>query len=272
MEVVSMQENKTFLEKQWMLDSIFQIIKNVLPIESYAMKGGYILKSILNTSSITKDIRVTSDIDLDVISQNYFDVVVEGIKPVIEEWVQEGRINKYSITYPKERSTGNIKLYKKRDENSKAFVFCGIDLAIHPVSYGTVVLNNGLRYYSIERMLADKFWAMYSIKDKKVLYHRIKDLLDIYLIGRYLRGNNLNINENILVKCVKMRMESAGVTNLSSTSSIETVFQMYPESVYDVVTKELLLRVSPNMSRSIDADVVISEGLSFMNYVLGVVE
>lgn len=265
-------EEKTFLEKQWMLDNIFQIIKNVMPIESYAMKGGYILKNILNTSSITKGTRVTSDIDLDVISRDYFEVVIDNVKPVIEEWVQKGRINKYSITYPKEGSTGNIKLYKKRDENSKAFVFCGIDLAIHPVSYGTIVLSNGLRCYSIERMLADKFWSMYSIKDKKVLYHRIKDLLDIYLIGRYLNGNGLNINENVLVKCVKMRMKLAGVTSLSSMSSIESVFQMYPESIYDVVNREISIRVSSNMRRSIDANAVISEGLSFINYVLGVVE
>lgn len=264
-------EDKAFAEKQWMLDQMFNVLKGILPVESYAMKGGYILKSILNTNILTRNTRTTSDIDLDVVSNDYFELIINGITPLINSWVKEGKIYKYSISNPRANATGNIKLYRKRDENTKAFVFCGVDIAVHPVSYGIMMLEGELPCYSIERMLADKFWSMYYTSSKKILYHRIKDLLDIYLIGRYLRSNCTEIREDLLIRCVKSRMQSSGVSSIGSISNIELLFQKYPESVYDLVSEEIKTRVSSSMRNTVLAVDVINDGFAFINYVLGVV-
>lgn len=272
-EVVIMCSNKDklFVEKQWMLDQMFDIVKSVLPVEAYAMKGGYILKSILNTSSLTRNTRTTSDIDLDVASNEYFELIVNSLIPLIESCVKEGRIYKYSISNPRTNVTGNIKLYRKKDENTKAFVFCGIDIAVHPISYGIMMLEDELPCYAIERMLADKFWSMYHTSSKKILYHRIRDLLDIYLIGRYLESNCTEIKEDLLIKCVKSRMQSSGVSSVGDISNIEILFQKYPESVYDLVSGEINNRISSSMRSTVLAEDVINEGLAFINYVLGVI-
>lgn len=272
-EVVCMYINKDklFTEKQWMLDQMFDIVKSVLPVEAYAMKGGYILKSILNTSSLTRNTRTTSDIDLDVASNEYFELIVNSLIPLIESWVNGGRIYKYSISNPRTNATGNIKLYRKKDENTKAFVFCGIDIAVLPISYGIMMLEDELPCYAIERMLADKFWSMYYTSSKKILYHRIKDLLDIYLIGRYLKSNCTEIKEDLLIKCVKSRMQSSGVSSVGDISNIEILFQKYPESVYGLVSGEINNRISSSMRSTVLAEDVINEGLAFINYVLGVI-
>lgn len=131
-EVVSVYMNSVdvLIEKQWMLDQMFNVVKSVLPVEAYAMKCGYILRAILNNGSNVKNFRKTSDIDLDIISKEYFTLIVDKIVPLVEHWVNLGKIHKYTISEPKDNATGNIKLYRKRDENTKAFVFCGIDIVI----------------------------------------------------------------------------------------------------------------------------------------------
>lgn len=260
------------IEKQCMLDEMFNILKSSLPIEAYAMKGGYILSAILNTDGNTKDFRRTSDIDLDVTSKDYFTVIVDRLTPLLESWVKGCKIYKYSISGPKNTATGNIRLYRKRDANTKAFVFCGVDIAIHPLSYGIMMLEDGFPCYSIERMLADKFWSMYFTSNKKMLYHRIKDILDIHLIGRYLNTNEKSLNEDLLISSVKKRMEMVNVSKLSSISNFELLFQSYPESVVDVLRKEIEFRISPKMICTLNVEDVISDSLAFINYVLGVVK
>lgn len=272
-EVVGMYINrdKLFAEKQWMLDQMFDIVKSVLPVEAYAMKGGYTLRAILNDGSDIKDFRKTSDIDLDIISKEYFTLIADKIVPLVEQWVNTGSVHKYTISEPKDNATGNIKLYRKRDENTKAFVFCGIDIAVHPVSYGIIMLEDNLPCYAIERMLADKFWSMYFTSNKKVLYHRMKDILDIYLIGRYLDTNEKTLNEDLLISCVKKRMDSSHVKELGCISTFELIFQKYPELVIDLLRKEIDFRISPKMINTLNVEDVINDGLAFINFVLGVV-
>ncbi len=186
-------------------------------MSSYAFKGGYILKIILGGEG--EDIRRTTDIDLSIGRIDYFDKIVEIIEPLAKKWVSTRSIYSYKINRPKENSTGNIKFYKKFSENIKAFVYCGIDIDLHPINYGIIVLTGGGSAYSVERMLAEKFWAMYT-SNEKILVRRIKDVLNIYLLEEYNRQNHVVLKEFLLIRCIQELMVKKGYQELKKCFSV----------------------------------------------------
>lgn len=251
--------------REYMLDEIFNAIKCNFDVSEYAFKGGYVLKSILGGG-----VRRTTDIDLSVGRVEYFDRVIEIIEPLARKWVSDGLIYSYKINKPKKCSTGNIKFYRKHSENTRAFVYCGIDVDLHPINYGILRLDDGSNVYSIERMLSEKFWTMYTLNEK-VLLHRVKDALDIYLVCEYHRQNKLEINDSLVVEYVKELMKINGYRNLRCMSMLEMVTIKDVGSVLARLEEEKMTRISDGMRMYVDNSGVITCSLNYVNYIRGLV-
>ena len=256
------------MTREEILKEVFKSIVSYMPMSSYAFKGGYILKIILGGE--WEDIRRTTDIDLSIGRIDYFDKIVEIIEPLAKEWVSTGSIYSYKINRPKENSTGNIKFYKKFSENTKAFVYCGIDIDLHPVNYGIIMLTGGGSAYSVERMLAEKFWAMYA-SNEKILVHRIKDVLDIYLLEEYNRQNHVVLKEFLLIRCIQELMVKKGYQELKNASQLELVLMKDMRGVLCALDKEINSRLSKSIVGYIKSEVVLLKAVIFMNYVRGLV-
>lgn len=171
------------MSREAILHDLYSLIGSRLPSSSYAMKGGYVLRSLLDEVAETRDIRYTEDIDVSIKGIEYFGSIVDAVLPYIQRLIANGTIYSYKIQEPNIETgrSGYIKLYRKATANTRAYVYCGIDVDIRALDYGIVTLNDGMSSYSIERMLADKFMALY-FGDLKRILHSSKDIVDIYLI------------------------------------------------------------------------------------------
>ena len=67
-----------------LLKIIFETIKNVLPADSYCMKGGYVLKTRLSVSSKMANVRNTNDIDIDIGSEEKIREEIEFAKSMAD--------------------------------------------------------------------------------------------------------------------------------------------------------------------------------------------
>ena len=163
-----------------LLSIIFRYLCNALSGRTdYALKGGYIVSHF-----ISPNMRNTTDVDLSIESINTFDYIVNSLSPLLNELVTNGYIYTYTVSKPivteQKKRSGSIRLYAKRDENTRKYQLCKIDMGIHSLSFGIRLLN-GLNVFSIERMLSDKISVLYS--DFNTIYRRCKDLYDIYLFN-----------------------------------------------------------------------------------------
>lgn len=248
------------------LNDMYRAICSVLPVSSYAFKGGYVLKSILDSYPTTKDLRRTTDIDIDISSEEYFSEIINALIPVAETWIARGIVNSYKYSKPTKQISGYFKLYKKPSANSKAFVFCGVDIGLHPIFYGIIRLNSGINVYSIERMLSDKVWVMFTGTDK-LLIHRSKDILDIYLILRYYSEQNKQLNTQELKVDIYHKMSEAGVQYLGR-SNLETLFINNPKVVYNAVYSLInSVRVSVEFREDLNVNTIIKTTIKFLNSV-----
>lgn len=247
-----------------MLSDMFNAICSVLPVSTYAFKGGYVLKSILDTHPSTKDLRRTTDLDMDVSSEEYFDMIIQALIPVAERWISKGVVQFYKYAKPTEKTVGYFKLYKKPSQNIKAFVFCGVDIGLHPLYYGIVRLNNGINVYSIERMLSDKLWALYIGTEKSII-HRVKDILDVYLICRYYSEQSKSLDTQSLVYGIKVHMQQSEVYNLG-TSNLERLIINKPQAIYNALNSLVnSVRVSDEFKADLNINTVLKTTINFLN-------
>lgn len=215
----SMQLRPTILE------NLYTIIVKTLDSGSYALKGGYILSKLLPEFR-----RSTFDIDISIESLSTFTRIVENLSPYLEDLIQQGLIYSYSCKDPSIKGSRNvsgyIKLYVKSNANSKKVVLCGIDfdLKLRNSRLGVSTLQDGSFVYSFERMLADKVSALYSTE--KILIHRVRDIVDIYLI----LINSKNLNLHLILSLAK--------TNGADLNTIST-FEMLVSTKRTFVKDEL---------------------------------
>lgn len=253
------------MSREVILHDLYSLIGGKLPSSSYAMKGGYVLRSLLDEVAETKDIRYTEDIDVSVKGIEYFSSIVDAVLPYIQRLIANGTIYSYKIQEPNIETgrSGYIKLYRKATANTRAYVYCGIDVDIRVLDYGSITLNDGMSSYSIERMLADKFMALY-FGDLKRILHRSKDIVDIYLIVKYLKASNTSVSISSITRSIKEQLASQGITKLGLCSSLENVYMN---------NLQLLLREMnsvKNFKRSNFNDdniVVLNYVIQFINYV-----
>lgn len=175
-----------------LLDLFYRTLGSSLDNSLYAFKGGYILGKYTGLEN-----RSTRDLDMSIADSSVFDYIEKILKPILEQIVNEGKICGYRFKKPKvseERNvSGGVVLYKKgiSRQGTKKFKYSGIDISIHPLKTGGVIINQeGYSQYSFERSLSDKISVLYSTVDNIV--RRIRDVYDIYCIIQVTHGS-LNI-------------------------------------------------------------------------------
>ena len=195
-------------------DNIIIDLVNIIKrstLEGYAFKGGYILKTMLPNG-----FRETVDLDMSIESIEVFNSILKSIIPYVEDLKYKGLIHKYTVKTPiKGKVSGGIKMYKKPNENTRMFLFCGVDISIHDLSYGVIKFDGG-NTFSPSRMVSDKLTVMYS--DRDTILRRCRDLYDIYLIGVFIGVNK----EELLIDIVKSG-EAKGF-NINRKSVLESLF------------------------------------------------
>lgn len=173
-----------------LLDLFYRVLGSKLDKTRYAFKGGYILGKYTGI-----DNRSTRDLDMTIAGEKDF-VNIEGIlEPVLDELVKRGVIDSYKFKMPKvtddRNISGGLTVYKKgKSANNvlKKFKYTGIDISIHPMNVGGVIINpDGFSQYSLERSLGDKVAVLYS--DRDMLLRRIRDVYDIHCIISVTDGN-----------------------------------------------------------------------------------
>lgn len=111
-----------------------------------------------------------------------FNIIVNIVTPILDDWKSRGKIFTYKVKEPVvEKRSGSIDIYKKANNNSRAFIWTGLDISIHNMSYG-VIRYKGFNCYSVERVLIDKVSVLYN--DIGNIVRRSRDLYDIYLLSQ----------------------------------------------------------------------------------------
>lgn len=256
------------MSREVILHDLYSLIGSRLPSSSYAMKGGYVLRSLLDEVSETRDIRYTEDIDVSIKGIEYFNSIVDAVLPYIQRLIINCTIYSYKIQEPNIETgrSGYIKLYRKATANTRAYVYCGIDVDIRALDYGIVTLNDGMSSYSIERMLADKFMALY-FGDLKRILHRSKDIVDIYLLSIYLKAKKGILQLNILLRSIKSQLRRRCMSNIPTYSSLETI---YCSSLNVLVDSVNMVKGSSRMNNDMieaSANEIIECVLNFINYI-----
>ena len=256
------------MSREVILHDLYSLIGSQLPSSSYAMKGGYVLRSLLDEVAETRDIRYTEDIDVSVKGVEYFSSIVDAVLPYIQRLIANGTIYSYKIQEPSIATgrSGYIKLYRKSTANTRAYVYCGVDVDIRVLNYGIISLNDGMSSYSIERMLADKFMALY-FGDLKRILHRSKDIVDIYLLSIYLKDKNGVLQLNILLRSIKSQLRQRCISSVPSCSSLETIYCSNLDVLIDSVNR---VKESDRMNHGmlkISSNEIIECALNFINYI-----
>ena len=150
-------------DRDLLLVEIFNAIKDYNGGLTYSFKGGFILGNYI----CPEGARYTTDLDLSIGSLTDFGIIVGIVSPILEKWKSYGKIFSYKV--------------KKSNNNSRAFIWTGLDISIHNMSYG-VIRYKGFNCYSVERVLIDKVSVLYE--DIGVIVRRSRDLYDIYLLSQ----------------------------------------------------------------------------------------
>lgn len=165
-------------DRDLLLVEIFNAIKDYNGGLTYSFKGGFILGNYI----CPEGARYTTDLDLSIGSLTDFGIIVDIVSPILEKWKSYGKIFSYKIKEPiAGKRSGSIDIYKKANSNSRAFIWTGLDISIHNMSYG-VIRYKGFNCYSVERVLIDKVSVLYE--DIGVIVRRGRDLYDIYLLSQ----------------------------------------------------------------------------------------
>lgn len=253
------------VDKKTILDRMFSLIVSNDSLSAYAFKGGYVLSNFICKNS---GLRSTSDLDVSVESKFDFQLIIDSVSPYLNSLKQSGVIYDYKIKEPlvtKLRNvSGGIKVYRKKDSNSKKYVFVGIDVSIHSLSYGLVSIQ-GVNVYSIERSLADKLSAMYS--SESTVVRRVRDLYDLYIFNLL----NYSLDERLLSKCLRERN-----VDLSERSTVELMLSskrgcmQLKTAIESFLKNNLRVEYSLVISKGIDFDKIIQSYYSLLDLLRGV--
>lgn len=238
------------------LDDILNILANSGISSDCIFKGGYILSKYIVSDS---ESRSTSDLDLSISSGLVFDSIVKALKGYLNYLVEGRHISEYKIRKPiKGVRSGSINLYRKKDDNSPSFVYCGIDISIKDTSYGVMKLSDGVYSFSVERMLADKIATLYG--NSRNLIRRIRDLYDIFLFNL----TNETINRGIVLRALSEKRIS-----ISDISTFEKLLCEGNSKIIDSLKSFLISgkRVNPDwvVANDITPDKIISSVLYVLN-------
>lgn len=154
--------------------------------------------------------------------------------------------------------SGGISLYKKSNDNSKAFKFCGIDISIHDLSYGVVQMKDGIYTFSDERSIADKLSLLFN-GDIKQICRRCRDIYDIYLYSIL----NTEIDVEILSKCLNKRSvcisDKSNFEKLLSSSDFYILYDELSKLISDGNRVDLEFIIAKGITVEILVDTVLSE-------------
>lgn len=212
-------EQESQILRNTILSDMYHIIGKSISRGWYAFKGGYILSKKLN------GIRRTSDLDVTILNHDTFELATHPLCSYLDGLVQKGIIWDYTVKMPvvtEERNmSGGFKVYVKPNANARKYVFCGIDMSIHPLGEGVELSPEGYCQYSKELMLADKVSALYNVE--KSVFRRIRDLADIYLI---LQISDKSLNKQLILD----RIYSRG-HNIKNFTTFEKIYYSRPSEL-----------------------------------------
>lgn len=182
-------------DRDLLLVEIFNAIKDYNGGLTYSFKGGFILGNYI----CPEGARYTTDLDLSIGSLTDFGIIVDIVSPILEKWKSYGKIFSYKVKEPiAGKRSGSIDIYKKANNNSRAFIWTGLDISIHNMSYG-VIRYKGFNCYSVERVLIDKISVLYA--DIGTIIRRSRDLYDIYLLSQL----NYSMNYGNILRALEDR-------------------------------------------------------------------
>ena len=257
------------------IEDLVKIIGEVIPLEGYAIKGGYLLKKILNGCEKTANIKSTLDLDIDISCEEYQDMLFDALTEYLNKIQMEGKIYSYTLTKPGisksgKPTAGRVRMYRKFDANCRKWLFCSLDFDVHPLFYG-IVTYDGKPGYSIERIIADKFMAMYMSVERSVL-HRSKDIVDLYLINQYIAERDYLLDYSIIVAVIRERLVRVYKTSvLPSMSAMEELILNVPQELYSAVRDCLESdRVNEELLDYSSVEEMVRKVLNMVNYIKGV--
>ena len=157
------------------LDYIAVRLCECLDTKEMAFHGGYVLNKVLPKGMA----RGTVDVDVSILTEEYYSKVVEVLKSIGDTLVQDGVVASYKYKdVATEECSGGLDLYRLSSEKRKLGVDVGLRDVKRCVVPLTITSDVSAFRFSIERMLADKMNALHT--DKR--YRRTKDLYDFFVV------------------------------------------------------------------------------------------
>ncbi len=175
------------------LDWLMLYICRHMDVEEAAFKGGYVLSRIIPKN----EARGTRDIDFSILRKEYYDVVKKVLSSAGDILMGVGVVLRYELKDNVEPTMSGGITFVMSDGTRHL----GVDVGLHDITYGThkiEVNGNLVSAFTPERMLADKFSAMFTRKR----FRRVKDLYDFYVIT-----NNFDVNISSLSDMISKRGE-----------------------------------------------------------------
>lgn len=148
-----------------LLTLIMECVVDAMAGHAYALKGGYVLRTL------SRHARYTRDVDLSIPEAASFEILRKGFDRAGQLIVKAGA-DRYEIRELHPPHSGGLRILKDGSELVSA------DVSVQDLSYGIRLHDDRFYCYTFERMLLDKVKATLSPK----VFRRVKDLFDIHLI------------------------------------------------------------------------------------------
>lgn len=164
-----------------MYEVIEIMAKMKLPV---VFKGAMVLRHVMSVSGLVDTYRLTRDIDMDWIDRG---ASIEELTSMIRAAVNELGIKGLSVICRRMPTEGKSAGFVVNYQGRKLFSF---DISLRPNPfYVDYVTNKGVIFTgaSIEKMYADKVNTISS----KIVFRRIKDIYDLYLLS-FLTGYTIS--------------------------------------------------------------------------------
>ena len=186
--------NKLFTLEEVIYDFL-DSVNNIKDL--FVLKGCYALK--YHIKDLNK-FRNTKDIDFHCFSKNDWITFIESFETIASSNSKLGL--KYVLVKRRgfDKNPNSDRLTINVEKNIEVIETFTIDMNIGGI-VDFDVLDNGLRYYSLASILADKLHVLQSIK----IFRRIKDFIDIYCIA-----TSFDFNGRYLCSTIKDRFRYTG--------------------------------------------------------------
>lgn len=250
------KQKKALMVQRDALDDFVRFLLPRLPRDCVALKGGYVLGSVINQPA-----RYTADVDLTILQG----IEYGDIKPLLAEYGERIKAAGKSCGYEiKEdmivgQRSGGAVYYGERESD----LLMSVDISGSEIEFDTIKINlpdlGEVTVTSPEQVLSDKLAVLFS----KKRFRRVKDLIDVHSI---ITGD-VEIDMDRLQACLERR----GIWPLPADKypfsedrlvQLEHAYDMFVRQSIDgrpiekLDFKELVSGVSGILARLLDTEVL----------------